>query len=78
MTKTDLDIFKSIPTLETERLILRRMKTTDLYDVFDYAKRYEVSEFLLWYPHDELGFTKKYLKVVDTKYKRGEFTIGRL
>ena len=73
MIKEDLDIFKNIPTLETERLILRRMKLTDLADVFDYAKRAEVSEFLLWYPHDEPGFTRRYLKIVDTKYKRGEF-----
>ena len=73
MIKEDLDIFKSIPTLETERLILRRMSHFDIVDVFDYAKRSEVSEYLLWYPHDEIGFTRKYLKIVDTKYKRGEF-----
>ena len=73
MIKEDLDLFKNIPTLETERLILRRMKPSDLADVFDYAKRSEVSEFLLWYPHDELAFTRRYLKIVDTKYKRGEF-----
>ena len=73
MIKEDLEIFKTIPTLETERLILRRMMPSDLADVYDYAKRAEVSEFLLWYPHDTTAFTRKYLKIVDSKYKRGEF-----
>ena len=73
MIKEDLEIFKTIPTLETERLILRRMLPSDLADVYDYAKRAEVSEFLLWYPHDTTAFTRKYLKIVDSKYKRGEF-----
>ena len=73
MIREDLDLFKNIPTLETERLILRRMKPGDLSDVFDYARRSEVSEFLLWYPHDEPSFTRRYLKIIDTKYKRGEF-----
>lgn len=73
MIKEDLEIFKTIPTIETERLILRRMMPSDLSDVYDYAKRAEVSEFLLWYPHDTTAFTRKYLKIVDSKYKRGEF-----
>lgn len=73
MIKEDLYIFKNIPTLETERLILRRINPSDIEDVYDYARRYEVSEFLLWYPHDEITFTKRYLKIVDTQYKRGEF-----
>lgn len=73
MIKEDIELFKNIPTLETERLILRRMRPSDLTDVHDYSRRYEVSEFLLWYPHDELSFTKRYLKIVDTQYKRGEF-----
>lgn len=61
MDKDKLGIFAKIPTLETERLILRRMKPSDSEDMFEYASRPEVSEYLLWLPHTTQRFTKNYL-----------------
>ena len=49
-----------IPTLETERLILRELKTNDVENIFEYASIPEVAEYVQWYPHktkeDSLGF----------------------
>ncbi len=73
MNKFSFDIFKSIPQLETERLVLRRMRKSDLFDVFDYASCDEVTRYLLWYPHPDIKFTKRYLSIVDSKYKNGTF-----
>ena len=55
-TKKDkiFNIFSSIPTLECNRLVLRKMKCTDAADMFEYAKEECVTEYLLWNPHDSL------------------------
>jgi len=47
MEKKDLLRFKSIPTLRTDRLRLRRMEKCDLYDVFKYTSDPEVPKYLL-------------------------------
>lgn len=73
MRKFSFDIFKSIPQLETERLILRKICKSDLSDVYDYASCDEVTKYLLWYPHPDIRFTKRYLSIVDVKYKDGTF-----
>ncbi|MBO5946319.1 MAG: GNAT family N-acetyltransferase [Clostridia bacterium] len=73
MEKHHLNIFSSIPILETERLVLRRLNVSDLDDVFKYAADPRVSEYLLWYPHQTKDFTRRYLKFVDKKYKKNEF-----
>ena len=72
-----MDIFASFfdksPRIETERLILRRMKCSDAEDMFEYARLPEVTRFLLWAPHEDLTYTKRYLKQVEKSYKLGEF-----
>ncbi len=73
MTKQDIQIFVHIPTIKTERLILRKISIKDLYDVYDYAKNPAVSEFLLWYPHISLADTRNYLLTVEAYYRKGRF-----
>lgn len=73
MNKKDLKLFINIPTLNTERLILRKIEKSDLNDVHDYASDPEVSRFLLWNPHQSIEFTKLYLKTVSSFYKKGIF-----
>ena len=67
------DIFKTIPTLHTPRLILRRIMRCDINDIFDYAHNPETSKFLLWYPHETVADTRFYYRNVDKRYKCGEF-----
>lgn len=74
-TKKDklYNIFSSMPTLECDRLILRRMRRTDAADMFEYAKEEGVTEYLLWNPHESVEYTEQYLKYIQTKYRDGEF-----
>ena len=65
--------FTNIPTLQTERLILRKITPLDIDDVFEYAKDPSVSSFLLWRPHKNREFTRIYLSVLDEKYDKGQF-----
>lgn len=66
-------LFSKIPTLETERLILRRMKTSDAEDMYEYAKRADVTEYLLWEPHVCLQQTRDYLHFLQGRYRTGDF-----
>ena len=66
-------LFGDLPVLETEHLILRRMKPKDYLDMFAYAKDPEVSRFLLWEPHEDAAYTKKYLRFIKGEYDRFRF-----
>ncbi len=48
------------PTLETERLILRKFTEKDLEALFLILKDEEVNKFLPWYPLKDLEETKKF------------------
>ena len=66
-------IFSKIPTLTTDRFILRRLSPDDSDDMYEYAKDKEVTEFLTWSPHENKGFTLEYLTYLQTRYDSGEF-----
>ena len=66
-------IFHKMPTLTTERLILRPMRVSDAYDMYEYACRSDVTEYLLWSPHDSIFLTKDYLAYIEKRYKAAEF-----
>ena len=58
-------IFTNPPTLSTERLVLRKIAVSDAEDMFDYARRSEVTRFLLWSPHPSVGYTREYLQYIE-------------
>ena len=66
-------IFSNMPTLNTERLILRPMCVGDAADMFDYAQREDVTTYLLWFPHQSISYTREYLKYIETRYDAGDF-----
>ena len=71
--ETVFKIFSNIPTLYTERLSLRAMHPIDAEDMFDYAKRPEVTKYLLWREHESISFTRDYLVYVGRRYALGDF-----
>lgn len=66
-------IFSDMPTLTTERLLLRRMLVGDCYDMYEYASKPEVTQFLTWSPHPDIEYTKEYLQYIANHYKLGDF-----
>ena len=73
MESNDLKRFIYIPTLNSGKIKLRRILKTDIDDVYEYASDPATSEFLLWSPHPDRSYTKRYLDHLDKKYRRGEF-----
>ena len=66
-------IFSKIPTLETERLILRKMLVSDKEDVYAYSCREDVTEFLTWSPHVGISYTQDYLRYIGQRYSVGDY-----
>ncbi len=66
-------IFSSIPELETERLLLRKMKRADAEDMYEYSKNPEVTRYLLWMPHPSVHYTARYLNYLQDRYSVGKF-----
>ena len=66
-------IFSHMPELQTERLILRKMRVGDEEDMYDYARRSEVTRYLLWSPHPDVYYTRDYLRYLATRYATGSF-----
>jgi len=57
-----------MPTLETERLILRRFRETDLDDFNEYAKNPNVGPNAGWKPHESKEESMEILKqFIDSK-----------
>lgn len=67
------DVFANIPTLETERLVLRALRVSDCFDMYEYSKRREMTKYLTWSPHPDVEYTKEYLQSVKEHYKTGLF-----
>ncbi len=62
-------VFKNLPSLQTERLILRKMTLRDVNDLYEYASEPEVAKFVTWDYHKNISYSKKFLKSILKKYK---------
>jgi ribosomal-protein-alanine N-acetyltransferase len=71
--ETLYNIFSHMPDLETERLYLRSMRVSDAPDMYDYARREEVTRYLLWNPHPDVSYTRRYLEYLAGQYRLGKF-----
>ncbi|ANC76290.1 GCN5 family acetyltransferase [Fictibacillus phosphorivorans] len=66
------DIFMNLPTIETNRLLLRKITIEDAEDMFQYGSDEEVSRFVTWDTHQTLEDTKEFIQFVLTKYENGD------
>ncbi len=74
MTHDDIiRIFREPPVLETRRLVLRKMQKRDSHDMYEYASLRDVTEYLLWEPHESEYYTYRYLSYIQSRYRAGDF-----
>ena len=64
-------VFSHLPTLKTERLILRPLKMRDAQDMYAYAQDPEVSRHVLWEAHKSLRDTRAFLRSAIRQYRKG-------
>ena len=65
------EVLKDLPTLETERLILRKMVLNDAEAVFAYASNSKVSRYTLWETHRSIEDSRAFLEFATQKYENG-------
>jgi [ribosomal protein S5]-alanine N-acetyltransferase len=66
------DIYKEIPSFETERILLRKITMNDLEDMFEYGSDEEVSKYVTWDRHKTTNDTKEFIEFVLSRYEKGE------
>ena len=59
----------SMPTLETKRLILRRIAMRDAGDIFAYSKDPEVARHVLWSAQKDISEAKDYCRFMMKRYR---------
>ena len=73
MKRKQLSVFKNLPTLETERLILKKITKDFIDDIYEYRSDPEVSKYLLWSPDDSKIYTECYVERLQELYTKGKF-----
>lgn len=66
------DIYGNLPELETERLILRKIRYEDIDDIHTYASNPEVSKYVFWGAHETRTATEDYVKMIIALYEDGK------
>jgi len=66
------DIFSNFPTLETERLILRKLRLEDAKDLFEYASDPKVSKYVTWETHKSIEDSINLIKFTHERYEKRE------
>ena len=62
-------IYSDLPTLETERLILRKVTKEEIEDMYLYGSDEEVSKYVTWNTHETIADTKGFVEFVLNKYE---------
>ena len=63
--------FSRLPVLETEDLILRRIRRKDAGDIYRYASDPEVARYVLWDPHRSLAETRRVVRCLCRRAREG-------
>lgn len=66
-------IFSNIPTINTDRLILRKITIDDVDDMNEYSKNQSVTKYLTWSPHPDKAHTFEYINYLQMRYRTGDF-----
>ncbi len=66
-------VFANLPVLETERLLLRKMRLDDAGAMFAYASDPEVTRYVLWDTHRSIEDSESFLRFATEGYERGDF-----
>lgn len=69
---TSQSLFQNFPTLETDRLILRKLTKEDATDIFQYASDDEVARYVTWDSHKTVEDTYQFLQFAFDRYEAGQ------
>src|SRR5258706_16116745 len=62
------NVFSQLPQVTTDRLVLRRMRASDVDDIYAYACDTDVARYTSWAPHTSLDETRQFVRRVLDAY----------
>jgi [ribosomal protein S5]-alanine N-acetyltransferase len=65
------EIFRELPTLETPRLVLRKIRLGDAPDIFAYSSDPAVARYTTWPPHPTVAATEAFVRELLQRYAQG-------
>ena len=65
--------FQKNITLQTDRLLLRKIQPCDAMDMYEYACRPETSEYLTWEKHPYYSYTVELIRFFQREYAQGRY-----
>jgi ribosomal-protein-alanine N-acetyltransferase len=66
-------VFADLPEIETQRLLLRKMRLDDAEAMFAYASDPAVARYVLWDTHHSIEDSESFLRLAIEGYERGDF-----
>lgn len=66
-------VLTDLPVIETERLILRKMRIEDADDMFEYAGKDSFTKHLLWDTHKSVETSKAFIRETISRYGKSTF-----
>ncbi|MBP3646031.1 MAG: GNAT family N-acetyltransferase [Clostridia bacterium] len=77
--QTYLEVFSHLPTMLTQRLVLRPVRMSDAEDMYEYSRDPEVARHVLWDAHRSIHQTREYIRFLLRQYRNaspGTFAIA--
>lgn len=63
--------YADLPTVETERLLLRKLEERDLSDVYEYCSDGAVVHFMTWEAHPSIARSRAVITEILEQYRAG-------
>ncbi len=73
LEKSVKSVFADPPTLETDRLYLKKISPEHAKDMYKYSSDPEVTKYLTWSCHSSEKETERYINLLQKKYASGAF-----
>ncbi len=67
-----MEVFSHLPTIATQRLVLRPARMCDAPDLFEYSTDPEVARQVLWDAHSSIHQTRAYIRFLIRQYRSGQ------
>ncbi|MEG2316089.1 MAG: GNAT family protein [Clostridia bacterium] len=67
--QTYLELFSHLPSMCTQRLILRPVRMSDAQDLYEYSRDPEVARHVLWDAHASIHQTRAYVRYLLRQYR---------
>ncbi|MBM6618815.1 GNAT family N-acetyltransferase [Bacillus suaedaesalsae] len=64
-------LLQDLQTLETKRLILRKLRKDDIQDMFEYGSNDEVTKYVSWYTYQSITDAQLFLDHILQQYEDG-------